>query len=312
MQAAPFKERAGASGQPELAERIVSARVSLGGQLRDLWRYRQLLMLLIRTQLKVKYKNSALGFLWSMLNPALYLGVYYVVFDVILKSGIPNFPIYLLCGLLVWNLFVAAVGAGTSSVTRSAAIVKKVAFPRVILPLAEVGCGLVHFFLQGAVLILALVAFQYSVGWGMLWLLPLALFVLLLFSSALAVLLSAINVYLRDTEHFVELALLAWFWVTPIIYPLGLVLKRTSFLVDLYKLNPMVWVVTAFQRAIYNRTQSTVVTNGARTVTKILPVDAGSWWYAWHLLAVGVVAGGLFLFALAIFGRIEGNFSEEL
>jgi ABC-2 type transport system permease protein len=146
----------------------------------------------------------------------------------------------------------------------------------------------------------------------MLWLLPLALLVLLILCSALAVLLSAINVYLRDTEHFVELALLAWFWVTPIIYPLGLVLKRASFLVNVYKVNPMVWVVTAFQRAIYNRTESSVVTNGARTVTKILPVEVGSWWYAWHLLVVGFVAGGLFLLALAIFGRIEGNFSEEL
>lgn len=292
--------------------RLVSARAHLGEQLVDLWRYRQLLVLLVRTQLKVRYKNSVLGFAWSMLNPALYLVVFYVVFSLILENGIPSFPIFLLSGLLVWNLFSASLGGGTASITSSAAIVKKVYFPRVVLPLASVGAGLVHFFLQAIVLVLALIVFQYSVGWEYLWLLPLALLVLLALSSALAVFLSAINVQLRDTQHFVELALLAWFWISPIVYPFRLVFDRDSFLVKIYELNPVVWIVISFQRAIYNNAAPEVVTNGTRSVTKILPTDVSAWWYGWHLLIVGLVATISFFAAVAFFGRVEGNFSEDL
>ncbi|MCJ7436640.1 MAG: ABC transporter permease [Acidimicrobiia bacterium] len=292
--------------------RLVSARSGLGQQLVDLWRSRALLALLVRTELKVKYKNSVLGFAWSMLNPALYLVVFFVVFQIILGSGIPNFPIFLLSGLLVWNLFGAALGGGTRAITGAAAIVKKVSFPRSVLPLSSVGAGLVHFFFQSAVLIVALVVFQHPVGWRYLWLVPLALGVLLILASALAVFLGAVNVSLRDTAHFVELALLAWFWMTPIVYPFPLVADRASPLVNLYFLNPVVWVVIAFQRAIYNRAVAVKVTDGTRTVTKILPVDVTGWWYAWHLLIVGAVSIVLFLVALAYFGRREGDFSEEL
>lgn len=291
---------------------VVSARSGLGQQLVDLWGSRALLVLLVRTQLKVKYKNSVLGFAWSMLNPALYLVVFFVVFQLILGSGIPNFGIFLLSGLLVWNLFGAALGGGTVAVTGAAAIVKKVSFPRSVLPLASVGAGLVHFFLQSLVLVAALFVFQYSVGWGYLWLVPLALGVLIILASALAVFLAAVNVSLRDTAHFVELALLAWFWVTPIVYPFQLVADRASPLVNIFLLNPVVWIVVAFQRAIYNRTTGVKIVGGEVTVTEILPVDATAWWYAWHLLIVGAFAIGLFLAALAYFGRREGDFSEEL
>lgn len=292
--------------------RVVAARSGLGQQLVDLWRSRALLALFVRTELKVKYKNSVLGFAWSMLNPALYLIVFYIVFQIILGSGIPNFPIFLLSGLLVWNLFGAALAGGTVSITAAAAIVKKVSFPRSILPLASVGAGLVHFFLQAVVLVAALVLFQYQVGWTYLWLVPLALGVLLVLASALALFLAAVNVSLRDTAHFVELALLAWFWITPIVYPFRIVADRSSPLVQVYLLNPVVWIVLAFQRAIYNRATAVTVTDGTRNVTKILPTDVGAWWYAWHLLIVGGVSIGLFLGALAYFGRREGDFSEEL
>ena len=114
--------------------RVVSARTGLRQQLRDIWAYREFLILSVRTQLKVKYKNSALGFLWSMLNPALYLVVYYIVFQIILGSGIPNFAIFLLSGLLVWNLFSYAIAGATGSIVGGAGIIKKVSFPREILP----------------------------------------------------------------------------------------------------------------------------------------------------------------------------------
>src|SRR3954469_24662170 len=117
----------------ERPTRISTARVGLWERVSAIWRYRELLVALTRTELKVKYKNSALGFVWSMLNPALYLVVFYVVFQLILGSGIPNFPIYLLSGLLVWNLFSAALPAGCGSIVGNASIIKKVAFPREVL-----------------------------------------------------------------------------------------------------------------------------------------------------------------------------------
>ncbi|MCJ7671496.1 MAG: ABC transporter permease [Acidimicrobiia bacterium] len=292
--------------------RVVSARSKLIHQLVDLWRSRALLALFVRTELKVKYKNSVLGFAWSMLNPALYLIVFYIVFQIILGSGIPDFAIFLLSGLLVWNLFAAALGAGTISVVEAAAIVKKVSFPRSVLPLASVGAGLMHFVFQSVVLVAALVVFQHSVGWRYLWLLPLAMAALLVLASTLAVFLSAVNVTLRDTAHFVELAVLAWFWITPIVYPFRLVADRASPLVQVWLLNPMIWVVIAFQRAIYDQAVAVKTTDGTKSVTKILPVDVTGWWYAWHLLIVLAVSIVLFLAALAYFGHREGDFSEEL
>jgi ABC-2 type transport system permease protein len=296
----------------ERPTRLSTARVGLWERLGEIWRYRELLVAFTRTELKVKYKNSVLGFAWSMLNPALYLVVFYVVFQLILGSGIPSFPIFLLSGLLVWNLFSTGVGSATGSVVANAGLVRKVALPREILPLASVGAALVHFFLQAVVLLAALVIIQYDVAVAYLPLLPVALFALIVFAAALGVLLAAVNVQLRDTAHFVELALLAWFWMTPIVYPYELVAQKLGSEAWLYLLNPVTDVVITFQRAIYARTSYTTVENGVPTVQHILPAGADQWWYLWHL---GIVIGAstlLFLVALSIFGRAEGNFAEEL
>jgi ABC-type polysaccharide/polyol phosphate export permease len=300
------------STSTERPTRLSTARVGLWERLGEIWRYRELLVAFTRTELKVKYKNSVLGFAWSMLNPALYLVVFYVVFQLILGSGIPSFPIFLLSGLLVWNLFSTGVGSATGSVVDNAALVRKVALPREILPLASVGAALLHFFLQAIVLFVALAVIQYDVAVAYLPLLPVALFALLVFAAALGVLLAAINVQLRDTAHFVELALLAWFWMTPIVYPYGLVAQKLGSESWLYLLNPVTDVVISFQRAIYARTEYTTVENGVKTVQQMLPAGVDQWWYLWHL---GIVIGAsavLFLFALSLFGHAEGNFAEEL
>lgn len=292
--------------------RVISTRRDLRTRFADLWRYRELLVGLVRTELKVKYKNSTLGFLWSMLNPALYLVVYYVVFQIILGSGIPNFPIFLLSGLLVWNLFFGGVAGACGSVVGGGALIKKIYFPREILPLASIGAALTHFFFQSIVLLLALVLFQYSVAWEYMPLLIPALLILLVLAAALGLFLSATNVYLRDTQHLLELVLLAWFWMTPIVYPFRLVSDRGGFLPELYMLNPVVWIVITFQRAIYNKVEAVSVVNGKVQVTNILPADVGFWYYASHLAVVGVVAGVLFMLAMIFFGRVDGNFAEEL
>jgi ABC-2 type transport system permease protein len=277
---------------------------------REVWRYRELLENLVRKELKVKYKNSALGFVWSLLNPALYLAVFYVVFQVVLKAGIPNFAIFLLAGLLPWNLFSASLGAACQSIVGNSSLVGKVWFPREILPLAAVGAALVHFFLQASVLVAALVVFRYAPSPAYVPVALLALLVLVVLAAALGIGLAAVNVPLRDTAHLLELALLAWFWVTPIVYQYQALGDRLG---EWALLNPLTPVVLAFQRAIYGEHQ--VEAGGSSrlgtTTQGILP-DESVLWYLRNVAVLGVVAVALLLGALWLFGRLEGDFAEEL
>ena len=291
---------------PTATNTVTSQPTGTVAHLRQIWSYRELLSGLVRKELKVKYKNSSLGFLWSMLNPALYLVVFYFVFQVFLRNGIPRFPIYLLSGLLVWNFFNGSLSGSTGSITGNSSLVNKVYFPREILPLATVGATLVHFFLQALVLVGALVLFQQPIPWSYLWLVVPALAVLIVLTSAISILLSAINVYARDTQHLLELLLLAWFWMTPVVYQYRLVADRLNardWPEWLMLLNPVVAVTTSFQRAIYGTVSSGDL--------NILP-PYGQWWYLRNLGLVGLLAIVLFVISIRVFDRLQGNFAEEL
>ena len=292
---------------------IVNGKVQLGQRLRDLWRNRDLLILLTRTELKVKYKESVLGYAWSMLNPALVLGIYYMIFKVISRTPQPHFAIWLFCGLIVWNLFNNSAQASTTVVVGKAGIIKKVAFPRELLAMSTVGVAIVLFFIQVVVLIIFLAAFQLVPDWTSLWLLPLAFIALLVFTSAVSIFLSAVNVYLRDTQHLTEVALMAWFWLTPIVYPYGQVSSHLAkfHLTWLYLANPIAPIAMTFQRVIYAQTSYTVTKGGVTTTYPLLPTY-GPGWYAMMIGIVFVVSVGLFLLSLIVFGRLEGNFAEEL
>jgi ABC-2 type transport system permease protein len=282
-----------------LSTRTITPRGHLGTRVRDIFRYRELLVNLVRKDLKVRYKSSVLGFLWSLLNPAMLLLVYYFVFSVLLGSGIPRFPIYLLSGLLVWNLFNVGLLSATNSVVGNAGIVNKVWFPREVLPLSAIGAALVHFFLQSIVMVLALLAFRHPVEWRFLPLLPIALVALLLFCAALSLFTAAANVYLRDMQHFVEIALLPWFFCSPIVYSYDLIAAKLGRFSWLYLLNPVTPVVLVFQRAIYGSYSNVVHT---------FPY----WWYARNVAIVLVASLVLVALSLGVFRRLEGNFTEEL
>src|SRR3954453_1165911 len=303
---------------------LVAPRQTVAAHLRDIWRFRELLRNLVRKELKVKYKNSALGFVWSMLNPLFLLAVYGVAFA-ILGNAFDYFTIWLLIGLLVWNLFNVSLIAGTGSITGNSYLVNKVRFPREVLPLASVGAALVHFFLQSSVLVLILVILRYSVDWAYVWLIPIALVTLLVFAAALAMLFSAMNVYLRDTGHLLELAMMAWFWLSPILYPYMLVagkLAEYGITSNILLANPVTPVLITFQRALYGQADivkpvinpvthqpviDPVTHEPVVKVTHLLP-DASVWWYLRNLAIVLVLATGLFLLAIKIFDKAEGNF----
>jgi ABC-2 type transport system permease protein len=297
--------------------RVVSARVPLGQRFVDIWRYRELLIALTRKELKVKYKNSVLGFLWSMLNPFISILVFYFVFQVVLKNGIPGFAILLVAGILAWNVFFGALLSATTSVTGNAAIVKKVSFPKEILPLASVGAATVHLCLQAMVALLFLGIFQRGPAMAYLPLMIPALIALLLLTSSFGILFAALNVRLRDMQHLIEVAMQVWFWATPIVYAFMLVKTKIAgsksvvyhILWFVYRLNPVSPIVLTFQRAIYGKTSP----RGAKGIrVQVLPDHAYQWWYLWQLLLVIAFSVALLCFAMSVFSRLEGNFAEEL
>src|SRR5215211_8968623 len=211
----------------------------------------ELLTELVRKDLKVKYKNSALGFIWSLANPLLYLAVFTLVFGVFLKNNVPWFAVLFMSGFLIWSFFNSATLDATGAVVGNANLVRKVRFPRVVLPLASVGFAGVHLVLQLLVFFLFLVVLYRDAFGPQLWLLVPALAVAVVFTVAMSLLASSLNVRFRDVEHLLEVALLAWFWLTPIVYPIALVKERLGELFWVYMANPMASVVVAMQRAIY-------------------------------------------------------------
>jgi ABC-2 type transport system permease protein len=295
--------------------RTTSARVTLRSRAADILAYRELLVNLVRTQLRVRYKNSVLGFLWSLVNPAVTIAVFYVIFSLVLKNSIPYFVLFLMSGVLIFNMFQNGAAAAVGAVVGNAPLVKKVWFPREILPLAAVGSTFVDFLLQSSVLVVAFAAVRWRIGWAYLPLIPIAIAVALLFTAACSVWLAAVNVKYRDIQHFLAIALMVWFWGTPIIYPFEQVARKLQphGLSWLPLLNPYAIVVLSFQRALYNRTEvkTGVDAKGHAVYTPMLP-HHGYLWYLAVLAAVGAVSTVLLIGAMRTFRRLEGNFAEEL
>jgi ABC-type polysaccharide/polyol phosphate export permease len=291
------------SGAPEL--RLMSARRSVPAHLREIARYRELIAILTRKELTVRYQHSVLGFTWSMIQPVFLLVVYTVVFA-ILGAGFARFAIWVLCGLLAWTLVSTGLLTATQSITSNASLVGKVKFPRAVLPLSSVGAALVHFCLQSIAFAVVLLATRHPVDWAYMWLLPMAVLTCLVVCAALALLLAPLNVYARDTIHLLELLVLGWFWVTPILYQYELSAKWFSnhgIGEWILLINPITPIVITFQRAIY----------GSATVDdlRLLPSN-GPLWYLAVLAVTAAVWGGLLALALRAFDRADVHLAETL
>ncbi len=280
--------------------RITEPKTRAAHRLADIIRYRELLTSLVRKELRVTYTNSVLGFAWSMLNPALYLVIFWIVFTKILGANIPSFPIYLLSGLLAWNLWSASLGGSAATLVGNANLVTKVYFPREILPLSTIGAKLIFFCFQFVVLIAALAVFRHPVGIEALMLVPSALVVELLMLVGACLIVAVLNVYLRDVQHLLELILLAWFWMTPIVYAPHLIQGKQPWLFRVYLLNPMTHVVLAFQRGIYGEQEGVSISG------------ASVWWYMKHLGYVGAASMVLIAIGWVVFRRLESRLAEEL
>ncbi|HEX8002219.1 MAG TPA: ABC transporter permease [Mycobacteriales bacterium] len=269
----------------------------------------ELLSNLVRKDLKVKYQSSALGFVWSLATPLLLLTVYYLVFGFILRNGVPDFAVYLMAGLLPWNAFSTSLVYGCGSVVGNANLVKKVRFPTAVLPLSAVGYAAVHFVLQMGVFLVFLALFHREAYGPQLVLLVPATLVLVVFACGLAMLVAALTVRYRDVQHLLEVVLLAWFWLNPVLY--GMQLVRAQLVPRgvywMYFLNPMAGVVAAYQRALY-ATTDVALPDGT---SQVLAYRG----YGGYLLQLGVgMAVALVTFAIgaAVFRRLRGDFAEEL
>ena len=273
----------------------------------------ELLTELVRKDLKVKYKNSALGFIWSLANPLLYLAVFTLVFGVFLKNNVPWFAVLFMSGFLIWSFFNSATLDATGAVVGNANLVRKVRFPRVVLPLASVGFAGVHLALQLLVFFLFLIpSYPDAFGPQLLLLVP-ALAVTVIFTVAMSLLASSLNVRYRDVQHLLEVALLAWFWLTPIVYPVTLVRNELAgagvlWMFKLYMANPMTAVVVAAQRAVYVHP---VVTGNDGELVQVLPTGGYGFYLQW-LAVAAVVSAVLLVIGLWTFRRLQADFAEEL
>ena len=195
----------------------------------DLYRYRELFANLFRRDFQAKYRGSALGILWSLVNPLALMGVYLLFFGLIFNRGgaIPHYPMYLLSGIACWLFFATSLQASARSLLDSAELVKKVRFPRQLVPFSVVATQLVTFAVMLTILILLSVAFLPHAR-AHVWLaVPLgALFVC--FVAGLALVVACVNVIFRDIEHILAAALLPWFFLTPILWSFENVCRRAS------------------------------------------------------------------------------------
>lgn len=227
-------------------------------RLTSLWDYRELIYNLVVRDLKTRYKNSFLGFFWALLNPLAMMLVFSVVFSVMWPNQqMDNFPIFILCGLLPWNFFTSSVMTGTTSVVSNGNLLKKVYFPREVLPIASVLSNLIHFFLALLLLFAAIIIFQPTLSpW--LWLLPFVILAQSVFTLGIVLMLSTLNVFYRDTLMIVDVVLLAGFFLTPVFYPIDYFPRDYELLgisIDVHRwmriINPMASLITTYRDLFY-------------------------------------------------------------
>jgi ABC-2 type transport system permease protein len=267
--------------------------------LREILRWRELFANLVQRELKGKYKRTALGQLWSLANPIALMLVYTFVFKYVFRitpepgdpSGLDAFPLWLLCGLLPWLFFAKTVQQGMSSLVENAPLIRKVYFPRSLLVVSMSAALSVTWLTEMGVLLVALVI---AGAWMAVVYSPVALLfmaLLLVFSAGVALLAAIANAYFRDTEHLVAVALQLGMYLTPIIYPLSLVLDLSNqvgpvigslTLYDIYALNPLVHFVEAFRDLLYDNRLPTAFAAIACSVSAIAVFVLGWWVFTRH------------------------------
>jgi ABC-type polysaccharide/polyol phosphate export permease len=228
----------------------------------ELHKFRYLLRNLVSRDLKARYKNSVLGILWSVLNPLFLMAVFTVLFTVLANSEIRQYPIFVLVGLIPWNFFSGSLTSGTTSVTNNSSLIKKVYFPRELLPTSALLSNLVNFLFAFAVLIVFLFAFDIGLTIHALWV-PLILLTQLIFTLGLCLLLGSLTVLYRDVLMILEVVLLAWFFLTPVFYSLEMFGESATLFGVTFNpaqlmrwINPMASIIDGYRTVLWGTYES--------------------------------------------------------
>lgn len=268
-----------------------------------------MLALLVRRDIKARYKDSSLGLLWTLIRPLTQLMIFYLVVGKFLQveRGIPEFAIYIFSGLTVYGLFSEIISSGTGSIVGNSGIIKKVYLPRELFPMAATGTALFNFSIQAVILIIATFAVGSPPLTGdLIYVIP-SILLLIAFAFAIALLLSAINVYLRDVQYLVEVFLMVMMYASPIIYSWTMVKKALGdgILLQIYTNNPVTLAVLGFQRAFW--TAGHVENYPDPTLAPEYPD-----FLLLRILIALVVCLFCVFISQRIFARLQGNFAQAL
>ena len=220
----------------------------MNNNIKELYDYREMIFSLIKRELRGKYQASVLGFLWTLINPLMQMVVYIIDFSFILKSGIKNFPIFLFVGLVPWNFFSISITSGATCVVNQENLIKKIYFPRVILPISYVTSMFINMLLTFIVIFIVLVLSGYGINIKAVAMLPLIMLIEYILALGICMLTSALAVYFRDLEYIMGIVTMAWMYLTPILYTAEIVPDSIRVI---FNLNPMTPIIEAYQQILY-------------------------------------------------------------
>ncbi|MBM3770249.1 MAG: ABC transporter permease [Acidimicrobiia bacterium] len=256
----------------------------------QLLRYRGLIQSLVARELKARYRGSVLGFFWSFINPLLLLAIYSFIFTTIMPNrveGVQPYALFMLCGILPWTWFNAALTEAAGSLIAGGNLIKKVLFPAEVLPIVTVLANMVHFALALPIVVIFLVIYQHPPDIpGLVWF-PVAVLVQLVFTTGLALALAALTVHFRDIRDILANVLMLWFFATPIIYPWSQ--QEVAAYRRFFDFNPFTHLAVTYQEVLF------------------FPGPVGHW--RW-LLALGVASIAVFLAGYWLFDRLRDSFAE--
>lgn len=256
-------------------------------KIKEVYAYREMIFSLVRRDLRGKYKASLLGFLWTFINPLCQILVYTFVFQFIMRTGIEQFSVYLISGMIPWIFFSTAVSGGTMCIKNQSEMVKKIYFPREVLPISFVTSAFINMLFCFS-MIFVVIAFS-GRGFSIVALLflPLVMIIEYIMALGFTMIVSGLTIYFRDMEHIVGVIMMAWIYLTPIMYSIDMVPEQLR---GVYLINPMTPVIQAYQQVLYYKhvpEMDTLLLAGA---------------FGLAVLAVGTIA----------FRKMERNFAEEL
>lgn len=255
--------------------------------LREIWDYREMISSLVRRDLRGRYKGSVLGFFWTFLNPLLQLVVYTFVFSTIMRAGIEDYYLFLFVALVPWTYFSTSVSGGSGCITSQQNLVNKIYFPREVLPISHVLSQLINMLLSFLVVIFVLLVSGKGVNLGIWWYLPLIVLQETLLAFGLTMLVSAVTVYFRDMQFLLNVIMMAWQFLTPVMYTVEMVPERLRVI---FYLNPMTPIIVAYRDVFYYKQAPELQTFIMGTVMGVV------------MLVIGWVT----------FGKLKRRFAEVL